>query len=222
MKKKLLIVVGHGGHSKVITSIAKESNYNKIVKIKLKISKNNNLTLNNKARINKILKMYPSYEINLFVAVGLNFIRKKIFDFLWDNFKKKVNFPILISKNSFIHDNVKIGKGSVIMPGVVINANSHIGKQCIINSSSSIDHDCIISSFVSLGPGVITGGNVKIGSMTHIGIGTNINHNLKIGSNIVIGSSSLVNTNCISNFVYYGIPIKKIRKREIYDDYLNS
>ena len=36
------------------------------------------------------------------------------------------------------------------------------------------------------------------------------------------GSSSLVNTNCISNFVYYGIPIKKIRKREIYDDYLNS
>jgi acetyltransferase EpsM len=106
------------------------------------------------------------------------------------------------------------------MSGVIINTGTLIGNHCIINTSSSIDHDNIFKNFSSCGPGVTTGGNVTVGDNSYIGIGSVIKHSIKVGSNIVVGGNAFVNKDCSNNYIYYGVPIKKIRKRKINENYL--
>ena len=106
------------------------------------------------------------------------------------------------------------------MSGVVINTQTVIGEHCIINTSSSIDHDNKFKNFSSCGPGVVTGGNVTVGECSFLGIGSVVKHDIKIGKNSVVGGSSFVNKNCYDNYIYYGIPVKKIRKRKFDENYL--
>ena len=114
-----------------------------------------------------------------------------------------------------------IGDGSLIMPGVIINAQSEIGKNCIINSGSIIEHDNFFDDFFSsCGPGVVTGGNVIIDKFSHLGIGSVVLNNCKIGLNTIIGANSTVTKNCKKNSTYIGSPVKKIKSRKLWDNYL--
>ena len=120
----------------------------------------------------------------------------------------------MIGKNTFI------GEGAIILQNSVINHGSKIGNHCIINTSNSIDHDNVFSDFSSTGPGVITGGFVKVGRLSFLGIGTKVKHYINIDQNVLIGGNSFVNKNCKPNIVYYGNPIKFIRKKKINEKYL--
>ena len=106
------------------------------------------------------------------------------------------------------------------MPGVIINAQSTIGKNCIINTGSIIEHDNSFEDFSSCGPGVVTGGNVKVGKLSHLGIGSIILNNCKIGPNTIIGANSTIIKNCSNNSTYIGSPGKKIKSRKPWDKYL--
>ena len=59
----------------------------------------------------------------------------------------------------------------MILANSFVGYGSKIGEHCIINSSTSIDHDNFFGDFCSTGPGVITGGNVKLRELSHLGIG---------------------------------------------------
>ena len=78
----------------------------------------------------------------------------------------------------------------------------------------------MIKDFSSVGPGVTTGGNVTLGENSHIGIGSTVNNEITIGTNTVIGAMSLVVKNCNKNSLYYGTPVKRIKKRLKDDKYL--
>jgi len=145
------------------------------------------------------------------IGVGENRIRKKIVKDCY-HINKKFKWVSLISKNVIIDRNVRIGEGSIILSGSVIRNDVKIGKHCLINSSCSIDHDSIISDFSSCGPGVVAGGNVFLGESSFVGIGSTIKHSIKIADNVFIGGHSYVNKSCSKGFLYFGNPIKKIKK----------
>ena len=65
---------------------------------------------------------------------------------------------------------------------------------------------------MSTGPGVNTGGNVKINNLCQIGIGASIKDKVVIRKNTVVGGGAFVNKDCDSNSTYFGVPAKKIKK----------
>ena len=115
--------------------------------------------------------------------------------------------------------NIKIGEGSIIISGVIINTGTKIGKHCYINTGSIVEHDNYFEDFSSSGPGVVTGGNIKVGKGSYLGIGCVIKNKITIGSNTVIGGLSFVNKNCKNNSLFFGIPAKKIRIRKKNENY---
>ena len=133
---------------------------------------------------------------------------------------KNFKWVTIISKNCLINKGVKIGDGSFIVTGSTINNGTIIGNHCLINTSSSIDHDNLFEDYSSTGPGVITGGQVKVGNSAHIGIGSVVKQKISIGKNALIGAKSLVIKNCLIDTVYYGSPVKKIRTRNYNEKYL--
>ena len=73
---------------------------------------------------------------------------------------------------------------------------------------------------MSTGPGVNTGGNVKINDLyCQIGIGANIKDKVTIKKNTIIGGGAYVNKNCDGNSTYFWGSTQKKLKIKFYDIY---
>ena len=222
---KEILIFGSGLHSKVILSeIIQIKGYRVIGFVDENIKKGTIIenyknkkykVVSNIKGINKLLNK-NTFGI---IGIGSNFIRKKVAEEI-NKIYKNFNWATIISINSAINGNVRIGKGSIIVSGSVINTGTKIGEHCLINTSSSIDHDNTFKNYSSTGPGVITGGNVKLGQCSYLGIGSTVKHRITIQDNTIIGAQSLVLKNCDKNSIYFGIPAKKIRDRENNSNYL--
>lgn len=207
--KKNLLILGAGGHGKVIADIAKLDNvWNEIAFLddNVELKEVNGIKVLDK--IQHISEYRDRYNF-AFVAIGDNKRRsiylKKIIELGYE-------IPVLVHPFTSISENTFIERGTVIMPGVVLNTNTKIGLGCIINTTSSIDHDCFLENFVHISPGVRIGGNSRIGEFTWIGIGTSIINNVSIGKNVIVAAGSVVLNNVPDNVMVAGVPavVKKI------------
>lgn len=212
MKQKI-IIIGAGGHSRSVLDILLQNNEFDILgcidseypNIK-NVPKMKEIPII--GRDDDLEKFYEQGVRGIFVAIGDNKLRKKLFD-------KVINIgfsPInVISKNAIISDRAQIGQGICIMPGTVINVNSIIGDNSIINTKVSIDHDCIIGKSCHIAPGSTLSGSISVGEGTHIGTGSSIIDKIKIGSWTFVGGGSVIVSDLDSNTMYYGTPAQKIK-----------
>ena len=202
---KNLLIVGCGGHAKVISDIAKSIGFKNILYFDKDPKKK--FFLGEKVNHSKV----ENYIEYFFVAIGNNFIREKIMTQFIKNNPNAIA-ATLIHPSSIISKNCSIAEGTVVMPLCVINNSSNVGKGVIINTKSVIEHDNHIMNFSSIAPGVVTGGNVKIGESSVIAIGSVIKDGIEIGSNSLVGASSYVHNNIPSNSLAYGSPAKIIKR----------
>ena len=213
LNHKELLIIGCGGHSKVVTDIAESQGYSDIIYL-------NTFGGDDRFLGRRVIHDEPSgYEGSFFVAIGDNNVRQRVTaEFLTKN--PRSTLSSLIHPTSVVSKNTSIGKGVVVMPLCVINHSTEIGDGVIINTRSSVDHDSNLLDFSSVAPGVSMGGNVRIGERSAVSIGATIKHGVRIGQDVVIGANSLVLSDIEDFCVAYGLPAKKIRERSQGDKYL--
>jgi len=213
---KKLLILGCGGHGRVIADIVEKNNhYSSIFFLDKKIESSNKFKTNfNKNIIGDIsidnLRKFSNEFSHAFVGIGDNKVRLK-----WLEVLQKLGYfiPNVIAPSAEISRYADIGEGCFINTNVVIQCNTRIDSGCIINTSSSIDHDSLIKKGTHISPGVNIAGNVHIGENTWIGIGSKIIENINIGDNVIVGAGSLVLKNVQSNVVTFGNPAKIIKER---------
>lgn len=186
---KDIIVIGGGGHAKVMISIIKKLKTYKIIGYTDITNKGNILGVSYIGTDEEVL----NYSKQMLLALGIGQIRnlesrRKIVYCFTD---KSYKFATLVSPDSVLNEDVSIGSGSVIMDGVVINSGTRISRYTIINTKASIDHDCEIGDFVHVAPNVTVCGDVKIGNCVFIGAGSTIVNGVSIPDNTFIKAHSL-------------------------------
>lgn len=198
-KNKPIIVIGSGGHSKVLLNILVNSDREilGITDPKKEIGENffGSKVLGNDEEVFK----YSSNDIELVNGVaGYNL--KKTRNRLTKIFKDKgYSFIRVIHPSAIIADEVTLHEGVQIMAGAIIQPNVIIGHSSIINTGSIVDHDCLVEKECHIAPGVILNGNVSVGEQTHIGTGTSVIQSTKIGNNCFIAAGSIVHKDIPSN-----------------------
>ena len=214
MNKKLkdIIVIGGGGHAKIVISLLK------------KISKYNILGYADIQDHGQVLGVkYLGYDDDVLkydtkptLALGIGQIKNISFrKSIVDLFKKNgFEFETIISPDSIINEEVEIGEGTVIIDGAVINSGSNIGKYSIVNTKVSVDHDCIIRDFVHIAPGVTICGGVKVEKDSFVGTGTTILQYKHIGTNCIVGAGSVVTKDIPDNVIAYGNTCEIIRENK--------
>lgn len=210
MISKKLIIVGAGGHGKVIADIALNMKYSDIEFLD-----------DNTAIIScmgfpvsgKVSEANKNLDADFIVAIGDSSIREKV----QRNLEEK-NFEIKTLKHpkAVIGNDVIIGKGSVVMAGAVINSGTVIGKGCIVNTGATIDHDNMIGDFVHISVGAHLAGNVKIGRSTWIGAGAIISNNIEVCENVLIGAGAVVIKDIVEPGTYVGVPARKKESKSIH------
>ncbi|MGG4144501.1 acetyltransferase [Paenibacillus algorifonticola] len=202
-----VVVVGGGGHAKVIIDILQTSGNYEVVGFTSQSDKERSLCGTPYLGDDSTLEeLYRSGIQSFFTAVGDNKIRRKIFDRLVEMGFKSVN---AISPFACVSSYATIGEGVIIMPGAIINAYACIGDNVIINTKASVDHDCCIGSHVHIAPGSTIAGSVSIGEGTFIGAGSTLIPGIEVGGWSVIGAGSVVISNIPSNVKVVGVPAKK-------------
>jgi len=192
---KNIIIIGGGGHAKVVISIIKKLKTYNIIGYTDIYNNGDILGVSYIGNDNKVL----NYSKQTLLALGIGQInnldfRRKIVTYFID---EGYPFATLISPDSIINEDVKIGVGTVVMDGAVINCCTIIGGYSIINTKSSIDHDCNIGDFVHIAPGSTICGDVNIGDDTFIGAGSTIIHGIRINNCNFIKAHNLVKANII-------------------------
>lgn len=205
---KNVIILGAGGHAKVIADIIEKNNDDLIGFLDDSEERQNTIIYNDKKVIGKINECLNYKDTEFIIGIGSNAVRKKIAE------QYNLNWYTAIHPNAVIANNVSIGEGSVIMANAVINTATAIGNHCIINTKASVDHDNIIENYVHISPGATLCGTVTIKELTWICAGATIINNITIEKNNIIGAGSVVIKDITDvGFTYVGVPAKQLIKQ---------
>lgn len=200
--KNRLVIIGAGGHGKVIADNALKNGYTDIC------FADDNATgecigFPIIGKTDEIEAMNDG-KTDFIIGIGNNAVRKAIAE------KYNVNWVTLIHPSAQIAFNASIGKGTVIMAGAVVNVCSTVGNHCIINSNAVVEHDNVIEDYVHISPKAALGGTVYIGEQTHVGLGAAVKNNIKICSKCVIGAGAVAVKNIECCGTYTGVPAKEV------------
>lgn len=211
MRKKV-VIIGAGGHAKVIADIIKKSGDEIIGFLDDNKKKGTNIIKEYKVLgdfNNRFPLAIANSDYEFIIAIGDNKKREEI------SHSPNLKFYTAIHPSAQMGLDVEIQEGTVIMANACINSSAKIGKHCIINTGAIIEHDNIIEDFVHISPNVALGGTVKIGKSTHVGIGSTIKNNITICENCKIGAGAVVVKDIKEEGTYVGVPAKGI-KNDIY------
>lgn len=197
---KPVIIIGAGGHARVIADILHCSN-----RQLLGVLDDSDDQSHNFLKLGKISEAAKwANQAEFIIGIGSNTLRLNIASLL----QEKVLFTTAVHPSATVADDVELGEGTVVMAGVVINTGTVLGKHCIVNTSCSVDHDCIIGNFVHLSPGVHVAGHVRIGDQTWLGIGATVVNSVSICNDCIIGAGGGVIKHLDESGVYIGLPVR--------------
>lgn len=158
--KEEIIVIGAGGHGKVIAdAIVKMGKYE--LKGFIDVNEPVGSKIFDEYKVissQQDIEALVNNSTKFVIGVGNNEARKK----LRDNFPKNIAWATIIHPTAVIAHDVEIGIGSVVLANTTINAGSNIGEFTIIDSGTIVDHDCEIGDFNHLTIGTLVGSNSKL------------------------------------------------------------
>ena len=210
MKEKVLII-GAGGHAKVVVDILLEQKKYEVVGFVDRDSEKEYRGIKVIGQDEELSLFYKNGIRKVFVALGSNKIRKKL-----QIECKNIGFDIIniISSRATISPTVKLGNGIVIMDGAIVHADAVVKDGCIINTNASVDHDCCIDEYTHIAPGTAISGYTAVGRECFIGTGCSIIDGITIGDHVTVGAGGVVVKDIIDSGIAVGIPAK-IKKKNI-------
>ena len=198
-----LIIIGAGGHGKVVADNALKNGYTDICFVD-DHSTGECMGFPIVGTSTDIQALNDG-KTDFIIGIGNNAVRRKIAEAF------NVNWVTLIHPSAQIAACVSVGKGTAVMAGAVINACATVGDHCIINTRAVIEHDNVIEDYVHISPNAALGGTVRVGEQTHVGIGATVKNNIDICEKCVIGASAAVVKNITESGTYVGVPVRKIK-----------
>jgi UDP-perosamine 4-acetyltransferase len=206
-----LVVVGGGGHAKVMISILKKTGLYRILGYTDVKDKGQILAVNFLGD-DDVLETIIHDRGRCAAVLGVGHIRgadtrkrlaKRLESLGYD-------LPPVVSPHAIINEDVRIGQGTVILDGSVVNTGTRIGRCSIVNTNSTVDHDCEIGDYVHIGPGASLSGGVKVGNDSLVGTGATVIQYTRIGEGSVVGAGAVVVEDCLLPGTYLGVPARKV------------
>ncbi len=203
-----VVVIGAGGHSKVVISTLVELNF-KVVGILDDDEKKWGSKFCEVPILGAIELITKGNFSNAILAIGDNKVRKSIYQ----RYSKFSSWLIAVHPHSYVHPSANIGKGTVVFAGAIIQPDVLIGEHVIINTGASVDHDCKIADYVHLAPGVKVAGGVSIDEGSFLGINSCVIPEKRIGKWSIVGAGGVVVRDVNDSATVIGIPAKPINLR---------
>lgn len=209
---KDIIVIGGGGHAKVVISILRKLNEYSMRGYTDPRGRCDLLGIPFLGSDEEVRhSLSDSLSTNLVIAVGQVGTGRARCE-IWHRLSSpSVGFPAIISPDAIVNEDVTMFGGSVVMDGAIINAGASVGFGCIVNTHATIEHDVILGDWVHVAPGATISGGVAVGGYSMIGAGAIIIEGRTVAADTIIGAGATVVRDLTEPGVYVGTPARRIR-----------
>lgn len=200
-----LLVIGAGGHAKVVVDTAETAGHEIAGIIG---APGDAPTLLGRA----VSRTTDGIEADGFiVAIGDNATRAHYFA---DYATTGLEPASVVHPSAIVGSDVELGGGTFVAPGVIINAGARIAENSILNTGCSVDHDCVIGAHAHVGPQAALCGGVRLGEGVLIGVGACASPGASVGAWTVVGAGAAVVDELPSDATCVGVPAKALRVAE--------
>ena len=208
-----IIVIGGGGHAKVVVSALKKRGGLEILGYADPEDRGPLLgvpRLGDDAVLPAFIRDHPGCSAAIGIGTtGAASVREAVALRL-----KRLGFklPPVISPHAVVNEGVSVGDAAVVFDGAVINSGASLGFGVIVNTNATIEHDCRIGDFVHIAPGATLSGGVTVGAHSMIGVGACVIQGITIGERCLIGAGSVVVRDHLEPGIYAGSPARRFKR----------
>lgn len=210
---KSLLIIGAGGHGKVVADAALLAGWTSIAFIDARWPQLTRVgdwpVIGSEEQLEQIL---PDWQ-GVFVAVGDNKARDRLILRL-----KATSVPLVnvFHPSAVISPLVKMGQGVLVAANAVVNIHAEIADGVIINSAAIVEHDCRVGRSAHVSPAASLAGDVKIGDRSWVGMGSCLIPGVRVGVDVVIGAGAVVVKSIPDRSLAFGVPaqIKGVEELE--------
>jgi UDP-perosamine 4-acetyltransferase len=204
--KKRLVIMGSGGHAKVVIEAFREDDQVQIVGVLSVNVEERNILGVPILGTDDLLSALRNDGVELcFAAIGDNDLRKRAAGrAIGEGFALANAF----SKGASVSPSARFGTGILVAAGAVINADTRIDDMAIINTGASVDHDCHVGEAAHIAPGAVICGSVIVGAEAMVGAGATVIPGLSIGAGARIAAGACVVRSVPSKALARGVPAR--------------
>jgi sugar O-acyltransferase (sialic acid O-acetyltransferase NeuD family) len=198
MKNDPVLVIGAGGHGKVVIGTLQAAGFTIASVFDDDQKKWGSEILG--VRVNGPVSDAPKFGSAAVIGLGLNRERQRIstvLDLIW---------VTAIHPRAWVHPSTVLGDGTVVFAGATVQPDTVIGRHSIVNTGATIDHDCAIGDFAHIAPGASLAGGVHLGTGAFMGTGSCAIPGVRIGEWTTVGAGAAVVRNLPSGVVAVGLP----------------
>jgi len=98
----------------------------------------------------------------------------------------------VVHPRAIVAGDVTIGAGTFLAAGAIVGTATVLGESAIINTGAIVDHDCVLEDAVHVEQGACLGARVRVGRVTTIGIGATVTKDRRIGAHAWIAPATLL------------------------------
>ena len=133
------VVLGTGGHCRVILSILEELKRHDVLSIvELGAFRPGEFIMGKSVEANPdyLISLSGRSDIDVFLAIGDNYIRK----LWWDKVKSlELSMPNLISPNALVNHSASLGESNVVCARAFVGPQAKLGNNNLINTSAIVE-----------------------------------------------------------------------------------
>lgn len=203
MQNKTLVLLGAGGHAKVLLSILQQQGLT-IAAICAPKPPESHLFkgIRYLAHDDDILQ-FSTQHVALVNGVGA-LPGKSLRRTLFNRFNELgYQFATVIASSAIVADSARLAAGVQVLPGAIINAEARLDANVLINSGAIIEHDCVLKAHTVISPGAVLCGGVTCGENSYIGAGATVIQQLQLGDNCLVAAGATVVHNLLDNQSIY-------------------
>jgi sugar O-acyltransferase (sialic acid O-acetyltransferase NeuD family) len=203
-----LIIVGAGGHGRVVADAALEAGRRVLAFVDAQPRSQELLGIPvHHVQALEIPAFASQLGAEVVVAIGDNWARKAMQEAL---VAAAVPLASVLHPSSVVAKSALLGSGVMILAGAVVGVAARIGDGSIINTGARIDHDGAIGAFSHLSPGATLGGEVTVGEGTHLAVGVSVRNRVSIGCWSLVGVGAAVVKDLPERVMAFGVPARVV------------
>lgn len=202
MSAKPVIVIGAGGHAKVVGATLVAAGYS-VAAYYDDDERKWGTRIDGIEIVGPIADAAHGPAARAVIALGDNHARQRIVEAL------DLDWVTVIHPFSSIAPGVPFGVGTVVFAGTVVQPGSSVGDHVILNSRSGVDHDVVVENLVHVATAHLAGGS-SAAEGSFLGLSSTILPGLQVGAWATVGAGSLVRFDVKPGTTVFGNPAREI------------
>jgi sugar O-acyltransferase (sialic acid O-acetyltransferase NeuD family) len=207
MKDPGVLVIGGGGHAKVVIASLQAAGRTVKAAYDDDVKRHGSLILGVSV-VGPVDAALERRDLEAVVAIGDCVVRRGIVERL------AMRWLTVVHPGATVHASVRLGAGTVIFAGAIVQPDSVIGSHVIVNTASTVDHDCRVGDFCHLAPGVHLAGGVTVNHGAFVGIGAVVLPSLTVGERAIVGAGAVVTRDVLPGAAAAGVPARSLRSKK--------